>query len=417
MRGIIYKNNTSPYASSAALFMTTVEGWREFLTDISAGHDYNTKDLRVIPGAEMLNKLKPMLHDPDMIFYLEYDNEKVASELKALGSTFDAQIPRQSSSYIISDKVTGTQILENIPGTGNAAVKESSNIAFIRSQLTEVEAAWDSLNYLHSYDFSSGVETDTYKNYWPGTEVEAHVESVKDKLKDYKGLDSLPEPFVTWEDENASGRFETKKAKLVQVRENVVSRTSVGLEQETLPADQFYLLGVYTPDEAYNEQELLDAIAEVETFIGDYCTYLETFIDTHNDTAYKVKPGVVVRLYPAAVHITEPLPPVETVPLSENSFVQVARPQGNIVATFQNNMALDTPDTQWRELYARIFKIIVKGGNPKCKARIGRYVLDNCYINVVPDLSITPNSAPVFTFNIISEEWDTSKLQAVNYVG
>lgn len=417
MRSILYKNNTSPYATKSALFTDSVSGWKDFLTDIGIGQDFNKKDLRVIPGAELLNKLKPMLYDPDLIFYLEYENEKVISELKTLGMTFDNLVPRQSSSYIISDTFSSTQILDNIPSTAGDAGRESSNVAYIRSQLTNANAAWNSLTLLRSYDFGSNTVTDDAQELWPGTLVEESINSVKDKLKDYKGLDSLPDPFYTWQQEDQSGTFETKAAAVIQARDIAVDSTQIGQERDTLSLEQDALLSTYTPAEAYENETFRAAVENTANFIAQYCTYLETFLRNSSETAYKVKPGAVVRFYPAAVHLSDPIPQVETVQLSENSFVQVAHPQNNLVVTFQNNIALDTPDTQWRELYNRIFKVIVRNGNPKCKARIGRYVLDNCYISVVPDLSITVNSAPVFTFALISEEWDSSKLQPVNYVG
>ncbi len=125
----------------------------------------------------------------------------------------------------------------------------------------------------------------------------------------------------------------------------------------------------------------------------------------------------IIRFYPAAVSIAEPLPGVSTVPLSEHSFLQTAVPQGNVMITFIGNIALDTPDTQWRGLYADIFKAIVKYGNPKCKVRAGRYIIDNCYLAQVPDLTNAMNPAGTFNFSLICEHWDSGKFTPVNYVG
>jgi hypothetical protein len=179
---------------------------------------------------------------------------------------------------------------------------------------------------------------------------------------------------------------------------------------------QTLMLQQGTPDFLYDgPNPYTDSVQKFPAFIEEYFDYLKTKIKQYRVSDSGVK--IVVRFYPNAATISEPLPIVRTTSLSENSFVQTVAPAMNLSVILQGNLAIDTPDTQWRELYANIFKIILSNGNPVCKARIGRYIVPNCYINAVSDFSNNHNTTPTFNFSLVSTEWDSAKLTPVNYVG
>lgn len=425
MRSVIYENQLYPNYSKKAIIADKVEGWRAFLTDLGVGHDLNSTDLRAIPGSELLNKLKPMLSDPDLVFTLEFSSGLVVKEIQMIADNFEREVPRQSSSYIVSTAANSTSLLPTAP-TKQAATQQDTNLEKYSKAVHAAESNWNSLYYLKSYALEPQ-DGGTYKweasdieSPWPGTTVASTCKKVEEKVQGIKY--TVPEfsdanAFSSWKDSLLDNKtWEGIKSSLDQARLNALSSLNFGAPNSNLKVG----LSDHTPDSVYkssnlNAKRFTEAIKTAETFILDYLKMLMNLLDQR--AALEWAQNIVIRFYPQNATISEPIPTVNTVPLSENSFVQVASPQQNIMISLIGNMALDTPDTQWRELYAKIFKAILKHGNPPCKARIGRYLIDKCYLFQVTDLSQTTNSAPVFNVSLISEHYDTNNLQSINYVG
>lgn len=414
MRGVIYKN--SKYPGYSKTMFGNVDGWGSFLNTIGAGHTFSSEDLRAVPGSILLAKLKPMLYDTDLAFTLEYYDSRVVSEVVSIAEEFEKTAPRQSGAYIVSRVFTGINLLQNTEGdsAGSAGEKTAgkSNLAYILNQLGAALSAWNGLKELQARD-KDNTPTDASKSYWPGEDVKKIVDETKKKVGSYSSAADKPKDFYSWSEDSDSPTWNWYVDSMMTYRAKAISELEDWEE---------YALITGTPSPVYtldseNARGFCNSIKTLAEHIHDYCNYINDFLKEESSNARLTPAGVVVRFYPQNVLLTEPLRQIETVHLSENSFVQVGKPQQNMVATFVNNMALDTPDTQWRELYARIFNIIAGHGNPVCKARIGRYLLEDCYLMTVPDLTQSINPAPVFSFNLISEHWDSRKLSAINFVG
>lgn len=430
MRSVIYENQLYPNYSKKAIVAKDVAGWRSFLESIGAGHNLDSIDLRAIPGSELINKLKPMLYDPDLVFTLEFTHGQIAKEILDEAKRFEEAAPRQSSSYLVSRSRLGLSFISTTDKfkTRQDKTNRTQAINAVYTQLDLTYNYWyTDLKWLRAgtlapkneYDYVWVESTDkSIRELWPGTKVKAAVEHARKTADEHK--DSLPKNEVpelaTWEDAggNTKDILENKlrDAYIRCTDQAIRSSERLALADKTYPA--LFSNPEYVLEDCYSMDEFTQAVTALANFLISYCKAVEHYLETTSDASYT---SVVVRFYPQNATISEPIPTVTTVPLSENSFVQVASPQQNIMISFIGNMTLDTPDTQWRELYARILKIILKHGNPPCKARVGRYMIDKCYLFQVSDLSQTTNSAPVFNVTLISENYDTKVLQSVDYVG
>lgn len=416
MRSVVYKNLSYPGYSKT--MFGTVDGWGQFLNTIGAGHEFNSADLRTIPGSVLLAKLKPMLYDTDLAFTLEYSDSNVVKEVQVLAEESESYAPRQSGAYLISRAFAGVRLLRNDGGGKSAALDKAGkrNLQIILGYLKEALQEWNSLKSLQAADYAYA-DTNDSDDFWPAEPtVKAIIDDTVKEVEGYAGTTGLPETFFNWRD-GSGNTWELLRDTMTLKRCDAVS-----VLEEDDPRYEYYDILKATPGPVYTSSSseavaFRESVQALIAFISDYCTYVRKFLKTDESGAVLNSTGIIIRFYPQNVLLTEPLRQIETVPLSENSFIQVGKPQQNMVATFVNNMALDTPDTQWREIYAKIFNIISGHGNPACKARIGRYLLEDCYLMTVPDLTQSTNSAPVFSFNLISKHWDSGKLSAINFVG
>lgn len=440
MRGLTYKN-VSGY-SKLALMTDTPEDWKKFLTSVGTGHDFDSRDLRTVPTQDLMAVLHPMLTDPELMFYLEYSGN-VASKIYAEAIKFNDRLPRQSASYVVSSTAfnsttVGSEIPDNV--CSRRACVERSTQSFTNRLKTLTDNAvniWQSMVNLKLYSYKLNVNagnsldvTESYKQY---TKTREEIEvSAQDVLNTVKEL-NIAEPYAAEscktinQFEDADGNLLNEifaeieaayAATLMQIAAdpltNSISLAELAALPESIQQDLKQHHG--TPDVLYDgPNSYTDAVQKFPAFIEEYFNYLKKQIKNYRVSDSNAK--VVVRFYPNAATISEPLPVVRTTSLSENSFVQTVAPAMNLSVILQGNLAIDTPDTQWRELYANIFKIILSNGNPVCKARIGRYIVPNCYINAVSDFSNNHNTTPTFNFSLVSTEWDSAKLTPVNYVG
>lgn len=441
MRGLTYQN-VSGY-SKLALMTSTPEDWRSFLTMLGTGHDFDSRDLRTVPTQDLMAVLHPMLTDPELMFYLEYSGN-VADTIYKKAQEFERNLPRQSSSYIVSSTASGNWLtIGDLPPEAgsrkgyNDCVKGTKE--YITSLTNNALGQWkyrsERLKSYKVVQFESGevvelTPTETWETCARSekdmTTAAQEVISLLDKsdaiTKDV--IDGLVD-LDGWERTNPASSWQSIQASIEdKYNDMLFNDSTVGELIANLSgrARSSVMSHTYTVEEAYLSKDTVaknyqDAVKEATDFVLAYFDWLKKQIMEYWLGPGKTRNTVVVRFYPNAATITEPVPVVQTTGLSENSFIQTVSPAVNLSVVLQGNLAIDTPDTQWRELYANIFKIILSNGNPMCKARIGRYIVPNCYINAVSDFSNNHNTTPTFNFSLVSTEWDSAKLTPVNYVG
>lgn len=484
IRGLTYAN-VSGYKKYPPMAGDT-DGYRNFLTDIGIGWTYNSWDLRAIPADTLLSQLYPMMADPEEYFYLDYKGSpKLTGALLDLGYEFDKDLPRKSSSYILSSsfiqidrnrrdgyrtKITRddsavtllawvSEVVRSIESrytpkdengyptqglndvTGQSIVKLKETIATATSELkdfyltdtdyqnirqqalTAAKEQFDAFNNVQKFLATNR----TYYNDPPNTLILWILDALRDDLTpaaqqyaerttpkkesyaddDARILAEMERIYPGWSSFGfglSGSRVNKDVAKIYH--EDVTLRIQAVTQQ--IPED-FY--SKIDPD-----QPLIQSIKSVIEALDRYVTEVVKLCKKRG-AGEAASTSVVVRFYPAAAVVAEPLYGVNTVPLSEHSFLQVATPQNNIAVQFMSCAALDTPDTQWRQLYAEIFKTIMRYGNPKCSVCAGRYIVKDCHLASVPDLSNAFNTVGTFNFGLISENWDSSRNDVVNYIG
>ena len=459
------------------------DGYRNFLTDIGVGWTYNSWDLRAIPANTLLSQLYPMMTDPEEYFYLDYKGSpKLTEALLELGYEFDKDLPRKSSSYILSSSfltVGRTKSEENIkvrlnnraetlvawvsevvrriessctPKDENGYPTQGLNEITNGGIITLKETIASAVNELHDIQLSTERLTAIYQeavktseglffsigfgdsewkwlstyNFISEDNLSPAVDHIVERLTDCLSAAALVYGEATTTRKNDTDEYEkflqkagltfllTDGAKddLIKSYDSDVVRRAETVKQK-MPEDFYEKIRGSAAGNSLI-QYLKDVIIALTSYIDNVLQIYKKY--GSGDSAAKIT-SIVIRFYPAAAVVAEPLYGVNTVPLSEHSFLQVATPQNNIAVQFMSCAALDTPDTQWRQLYAEIFKTIMRYGNPKCSVCAGRYIVKDCHLASVPDLSNAFNTAGTFNFGLISENWDSGKNDVVNYIG
>lgn len=110
-----------------------------------------------------------------------------------------------------------------------------------------------------------------------------------------------------------------------------------------------------------------------------------------------------IRLYPRAAQIAYPTVGLTTASVSDNRLMSVINGATNLECLLSSNLALNTLDAQWLDLYANIFEFMtttnIKGG---FTLRFGNIHLHNCYFKASPRMINTGEPLSVFDLNIIS---------------
>lgn len=482
IRGLTYAN-VSGYKKYPPMAGDT-DGYRNFLTDIGVGWTYNSWDLRAIPADTLLSQLYPMMTDPEGYFYLDYKSSpKLTEALLELGYEFDRDLPRKSSSYIISSSFVqigrtrregyGTQFTRDdsavtllawvsdvvrhiesryTPKDENGYPTERLNSETGGCLVQLKEAVTTATNELKDFFLTEQVYQQTY--------IDALMAARNDLLDasdiDFKNTElavkpsTTPEEVTKWLKDNFAKDFNQaaqdyatkvtpKKASYEKEEKEITQKLtelygfnweySSGRTEGHTPLVQIYTEDVNLRAQAVKQQMPEDFYTQegsdcpllnhIRAAAKGLLVYVEEVIKLckKRGAGEAASTSVVIRFYPAAAVVAEPLYGVNTVPLSEHSFLQVATPQNNIAVQFMSCAALDTPDTQWRQLYAEIFKTIMRYGNPKCSVCAGRYIVKDCHLASVPDLSNAFNTVGTFNFGLISENWDSSRNDVVNYIG
>ena len=108
---------------------------------------------------------------------------------------------------------------------------------------------------------------------------------------------------------------------------------------------------------------------------------------------------VTIRLYPTYSGIAYVCPQPVTTQLSHSRFIQSKTPAQNIRVTLQNNIALNTLDTQWYGFYTELFSNIIEYGNPAFILRAGHDRIEKCYLTE-PLTFAKRNDDPMQTFTL-----------------
>ena len=480
IRGLTYAN-VSGYNKYPPMASDT-DGYRNFLTDIGVGWTYNSWDLRAIPANTLLSQLYPMMTDPEEYFYLEYKGSpKLTEALLELGYEFDKDLPRKSSSYILSSSflTIGQNKLEE-----ETRVRLNSTAAALVAWVSEVvrrvesrctpkdengyptqglnettdgglivlkETIASALNELHDIRLSTERLTAIYQEAVQESEgffdigfsdsdwnwlrtynfisEEDDLSPVVDRITGML-MDHLSDAALAYGEASTTRTKQTEAYRLFLQEAGLAMLLTDEAEDDLIKSynsdvvRRAETVKQKMPEDFYEKIKDSEAGNSLIQYLKNVITALTSYIDNVLKIYKKYGSGgsakvtsVVIRFYPAAAVVAEPLYGVSTVPLSEHSFLQVATPQNNIAVQFMSCAALDTPDTQWRQLYAEIFKTIMRYGNPKCSVCAGRYIVKDCHLASVPDLSNAFNTAGTFNFGLISENWDSGKNDVVNYIG
>ena len=113
---------------------------------------------------------------------------------------------------------------------------------------------------------------------------------------------------------------------------------------------------------------------------------------------------IYMRVYPQTGYILPPLRPYTTTLLSNNEILQVSSVVGvNAACALQNNLALNTVDTQWADMYTLFFNYWLEyEQNKSFRLIFGDYILPNCYFRAQPQMVQTLEPVTTFNLDIIS---------------
>jgi len=108
---------------------------------------------------------------------------------------------------------------------------------------------------------------------------------------------------------------------------------------------------------------------------------------------------IYIKLYPRAVQFNPPRTASSMHPLSHARLLQVTRGRTNPSLILTDNLAFNTYDTQWLDIYTSFFDTWYSFGNPPVDIVIGDYVFKDMVLQSVPRL--TNNHKDVETFSIV----------------
>ena len=154
-------------------------------------------------------------------------------------------------------------------------------------------------------------------------------------------------------------------------------------------------------------------IAENPVLTVDNMYYAATLGDTLSDFIQTIEPKdsryksrrdvkIYIRLYPQNVVMSYPQRLLQTQILSNNEILQTSSLKSNLRINLVNNIALNTVDTQWLDMYHTFFEYWLDKGNNKFQLLVGDYTLNNCYIETPPLLKNSMGPMSTFNLNIVS---------------
>jgi len=347
----------------------TMASWNTLLDTLSIGEERYI-ELRGTPTAKVLNKLFPILNNPDKGVTLEFDltnHPELYSKVDTLIDNY-ADIIKQSSRYLASTISLGEdnrEVLQDsltLPYNNPLVTQYVELVTYIKQKILSV------LTIIDEYGKIGGVD---------------RVDYVLDRFKSIEGLLSIVNSV------NVTSGF--------LVSEGILTNFSQ-VDQWRKIFDSLYssLIQYLRSEFAYNNlnKNFTNKYDEVKALLEDQI-FVQSIDNNKKVTNFKL---LIIRLYPTTGKIALGSPSPITTKLSNSRFIQTKSPKTNIRAALKNNIALNTPDTQWFDFYNRLFEDIIDYGNPECTLRFGTDKLKGCYI--MEPFSFMKDNSSVLGFDI-----------------
>ena len=336
--------------------------WNELLETLSIGEGTEL-ELRGTPTHKLLERLHPILTNQDRGVSLEYDLQnkpELYNVCNALINEYRDKVGRQSSVYLAR-----TVRLGNKTGT---------------IDLNNPDAV-----YLRDFvaDFTGMLSRVRSLIYVPVVQEEGYAERSR----------QLNERMVA--DCNAAETLFSEK----------ISALSYYPAEGIVNAWRGLLIGVIgekliTAVRTVKASEVAADLTGTELFesaVALLTDYLNgSFTSISSQATLKI---VTIRLYPTYSGIAYVCPQPVTTQLSHSRFIQSKTPAQNIRVTLQNNIALNTLDTQWYGFYTELFSNIIEYGNPAFTLRAGHDRIEKCYLTE-PLTFAKRNDDPMQTFTL-----------------
>jgi hypothetical protein len=111
-----------------------------------------------------------------------------------------------------------------------------------------------------------------------------------------------------------------------------------------------------------------------------------------------------LRLYPQSAQIVYPSKVIDTTVFRNNKVLTTSSANSNLGINLMGNLAVNTADTQWFDIYANFFRYFIEElGNKRFTLIVGEYVLPKCFLTEAPLFVNTLSPANTFDLKIISE--------------
>ena len=338
--------------------------WNELLKTLSIGEGTEL-ELRGTPTHKLLERLHPILTNQDRGVSLEYDLQnkpELYNVCSALITEYSTEVGRQSSVYLARTVRLGGS---NDTGTINLNNPDAVHLRDFVADFTETLSRVRSLIYIPVvYDDTSASAARMFD---------------EELIKNCNNLETL---------------FKTTVGKL-----------NYYPDKKTVDAWRSMLLGVQAEKliTAVRKIKASESFADPSYLTGtDALEAMTAYISTLLNEENAVKTGikiVTIRLYPTYSGIAYVCPQPVTTQLSHSRFIQSKTPAQNIRVTLQNNIALNTLDTQWYGFYTELFSNIIEYGNPAFILRAGHDRIEKCYLTE-PLTFAKRNDDPMQTFTL-----------------
>lgn len=339
--------------------------WNELLETLSIGEGTEL-ELRGTPTHKLLERLHPILTNQDRGVSLEYDLQNKPELYKvcnALINEYRDKVGRQSSVYLartvrLGNK-TGTIDINNPD-----AVDLRDFVADFKAQMSLVRS--------RAYIPVSTTETDLAEG------IVALCNIVETEFVEaVAGLSSYPtsEAVAEWKKTLIDYWLGSKLMQAVYTDFSKVLDETNSVVGESL-------------------------LGNVDDAVESVRHYIEYAIKPYSATTTNTpKLIITIRLYPTYSGIAYVCPQPVTTQLSHSRFIQSKTPAQNIRVTLQNNIALNTLDTQWYGFYTELFSNIIEYGNPAFTLRAGHDRIEKCYLTE-PLTFAKRNDDPMQTFTL-----------------
>lgn len=340
-----------------------LDNWNKLLKTLSIGEDTEL-ELRGTPTHKLLERLHPILTNQDRGVSLEYDlqnHEELYLKCNTLINEYREKVGRQSSVYLARTVRLGNQ-------TGTIKL-DNPDAVYLRDFVA---------------DFKAQMAVVRARAYIP-------VSTKTDELTD---------AIIT-----VCNNIETKLLDAIAKFTVYPSPKDVN-DWKALFVDKYIgsdlMQAVYADfSKAIENKVAVDPIDKVQSVVDKCLAYITYPIESYSElnepgTSIKI---VTVRLYPTYSGIAYVCPQPVTTQLSHSRFIQSKTPAQNIRVTLQNNIALNTLDTQWYGFYTELFSNIIEYGNPAFILRAGHDRIEKCYLTE-PLTFAKRNDDPMQTFTL-----------------